>query len=781
MKKRIRTLCLLLLAAWILLPLCACGKGGNPDEEIHVDGEGWLTHVYRGTPFALPERYSVVGTAADYDPETGVFRCVARILPETVPGEGITFARLEVTEEGIRSEIPLTPAEGTALQTGLYDGDTLYLIENADTEAALRRIDLKTGEEAPALDLAPLFRLSSANFFYIHHLAVDGDGNLCLYSFPEILVLSPEMKVRGSYEAKSMNGFAADGDGNVWAYGHFRELGGNGMGKIKADGSGFETTVSLPAEAQQILFAKGHDLYAVTDSGIAGYDYTEDSRISETGETVVSFLNSDLSISEGNVQALYGPDLFLASERDSEGTVWALYRHAEDIDLGKITAVRIALASTGSAADQVRMKAVEFNKSRAAPDIRIEILDYGPESENGGDDPDAGENRLALEISTGTAKPDLVICPPDGPVMKAGVKHGWFRDLTPYTERPGICRSDNILGCVKRTFTDENGRLFALTNRFMVRSEPIVSTPSVLGEYADRGSWTLSEFLDFAESLPEDTVLMENLTRERAPRILLGTEGYASFIDMAAGTCSFDGGTFARYLDFIASLPSQAEYRAHSPYGLAEMDPADRFPYYRDGKIALASKSLRGLDVFVSLEALFGTKDWVLIGRPSDAGYGVPITPSAVYAVTAEEDRAEAAWEVLEALMTPSRSERILIDMIPAFVSTLEPSLEELENSAFYVQYGGGGMSSRGKEGEWWDGYNSKPGFDAEFTEEDALRLRDLLENRLGVPYREAADEEIAAIADEEISAFLGGVGTSEDCAAKIQSRAGIWIAEHRR
>ncbi|MBQ3862253.1 MAG: hypothetical protein II779_17150, partial [Clostridia bacterium] len=156
MKKRIRTLCLLLLAAWILLPLCACGKGGNRDEEIHVDGEGWLTHVYRGTPFALPERYSVIGTAADYDPETGLFRCVARILPETVPGEGITFARLEVTEEGIRSEIPLIPAEGTMLQTGFYDGNTLYLIENADTEATLRRIDLKTGEEAPALDLAPL-------------------------------------------------------------------------------------------------------------------------------------------------------------------------------------------------------------------------------------------------------------------------------------------------------------------------------------------------------------------------------------------------------------------------------------------------------------------------------------------------------------------------------------------------------------------------------------------------------------------------------------------------
>ena len=37
----------------------------------------------------------------------------------------------------------------------------------------------------------------------------------------------------------------------------------------------------------------------------------------------------------------------------------------------------------------------------------------------------------------------------------------------------------------------------------------------------------------------------------------------------------------------------------------------------------------------------------------------------------------------------------------------------------------------------------------------------------------------ISAIIEEELSAFAAGVGTAEDCAAKIQSRVSIWMAEH--
>ena len=37
-----------------------------------------------------------------------------------------------------------------------------------------------------------------------------------------------------------------------------------------------------------------------------------------------------------------------------------------------------------------------------------------------------------------------------------------------------------------------------------------------------------------------------------------------------------------------------------------------------------------------------------------------------------------------------------------------------------------------------------------------------------------------AEIVEEEISVFLGGASLAEDCAKKIQSRAGIWLSEHQ-
>ena len=40
-------------------------------------------------------------------------------------------------------------------------------------------------------------------------------------------------------------------------------------------------------------------------------------------------------------------------------------------------------------------------------------------------------------------------------------------------------------------------------------------------------------------------------------------------------------------------------------------------------------------------------------------------------------------------------------------------------------------------------------------------------------------DEEILFIVRDEVMSFLDGVGSAGDCAAKIQSRASLWLSEH--
>ena len=71
------------------------------------------------------------------------------------------------------------------------------------------------------------------------------------------------------------------------------------------------------------------------------------------------------------------------------------------------------------------------------------------------------------------------------------------------------------------------------------------------------------------------------------------------------------------------------------------------------------------------------------------------------------------------------------------------------------------------------------PGWVSVPTAEDFARFEAFLDNDAGYPLTERLSPVITSIIKEEISAFLSGKGTAEDCAKKIQSRASIWMAEH--
>lgn len=71
-----------------------------------------------------------------------------------------------------------------------------------------------------------------------------------------------------------------------------------------------------------------------------------------------------------------------------------------------------------------------------------------------------------------------------------------------------------------------------------------------------------------------------------------------------------------------------------------------------------------------------------------------------------------------------------------------------------------------------------EPGYIIDFTEEDTERIMKILDGD-ALRISHIVPVEVTEIVNEEISAFLAGHGTSADCAAKIQSRASIWLAEH--
>nr|MBQ4320179.1 hypothetical protein [Clostridia bacterium] len=388
----------------------------------------------------------------------------------------------------------------------------------------------------------------------------------------------------------------------------------------------------------------------------------------------------------------------------------------------------------------------------------------------------AGARKLLNEMLNGLYKPDIITASTVTDMVLGQVyDYGLYTDLYPFIDTSTKIKRDDILGCVDRTFGTSDGKLWAIGANFSVQT--LIGPESVLGK--DPG-WTLSEFIEFAESLDEDVLLMEGLTRDSASRTLLGANGYGMFIDRGTNKCDFENPEFIRYLNFLKTLPATYE-EADALVGV-EWD--QRYKLYHSGKIALRSQSYYGLNDIVSEEARFNTKDVNRIGYPTktegEVGTYMDIAP---YVITSFCEYPAEAWSFIENLIAPEKVEgeqfRSGRDGYPILKSALDELFKEYYTYFFEVDISGNGMS--------WGEYNPEHnrfssdhnGYQKFFTKEDAAEVLDWLDNVVGTPIEGQIDPDLAEIIDSEITDYLGGVRSAEECARMIQSRAGLWLAEH--
>ena len=749
------------------------GKTENPTDV--------LTHVFRPESFAIPENYSFNGQILPrYDEEAGTLTYLAACWKSWEDENGMWQSEtvseiVTANTETVLHETQLPLDKDETLTCGLFTKDGLL--------GTVSRFDFKKGQESFRLlswkigpdgaevwaengDMGTLFESNKTlGWFRVERMAEDADGYLYLASRQEVVVLTPELEKFFSVMTPDyIDSMAVSGDGRVWVMGSL----GNGQVLCPVDRENLSfgdplPLSALPEGANELFFGPGHDFYYRSGNGLYAADFSESGTKDVSDELILDFMNSDLSRDSASILAVYGPEAVLMSEQGENAAVPSIYRKAPDVDLSAVTVLR--LVHTGQPEISLAGKITYFNKSHDG--VRIVIEDYRT-----GEDIIGGEKQLAAEMATGS-RPDIVITSQSGPALSYVVKHGLFADLKPFTEREGLLNRDNLMGCVKRTFTDGDGRLFCLTPSFWIQT--VVSTDELLGKYAGRDSWTAEELLDFATSLPSDRLLMEGLTRSSAAYMLLGPGGYACFLSEDGKTASFDSDLFIRYLNYIASLPAREEYDAHPPIEGLNADVSERYQLYHEGKIVLKQKVLTEPTSFLGMELDFGTKDWRLIGQPTNGNCGTAISADSVYLITtADSERAELAWRALEMLFEPDAISGA--QGIPGLVSEFDKVVREYYLYDFAFAFSG--TSSRDLKDSWFPLTLTEPGILTEFTEADERRIRDILDNHCGIPFALSANEDVTAIVNEEISVFLGGVGTAEDCARKIQSRVSIWLAE---
>ena len=554
-----------------------------------------------------------------------------------------------------------------------------------------------------------------------------------------------------------LNGVVSRGD--IYVISHFDK--GQGIAKVNPETKSFDDPIYPGDNTRQLMFGDGYDLYVELEDGIYGCSFTEEGVVSVM---LMDYTNSDISRSSFTAIAMLDKDTLIASDRSSENSL-QLYKKVPDIDLSNIRTVEIV--STRGFDYFTTIGIVQYNK--AHHDTRLLVTDYSKYATE--ENYQAGREKLINDIITGLYKPDIILTDNYSTVAENLIKNNIFMDIGTLIDNDAGMKRDDILGAVIRACSTSDGQLWGLPSSYNI--DTLVGKTDTLG---GRTSWTFSEMIEFAKTLPEGTTLMQGLSQQSAFYQLDGF--FTQFIDLENNTCDFENENFYNILNFIASLPAEYDYSA-------DRNSDNRYEKFQNGQIALYSMHLRDAASILEPECVFNTKDYTFIGFPTygENTRGGIISCSNIFVVTKFCENTDIAWDFIKSVAAPdgdSVSRSFGGRDLPILRESLRKLCEVFYDYEFEFYYsGGGGYGPRDPDNPHTQDDLNEPGILTHFTPEHTEALINYIDNDCGSPITEAIPDELQSIITEEITSFTGGAKTAEECAKVIQSRVKIWLSEH--
>ncbi|MBQ8642728.1 MAG: hypothetical protein IJ480_11000 [Clostridia bacterium] len=467
------------------------------------------------------------------------------------------------------------------------------------------------------------------------------------------------------------------------------------------------------------------------------------------------------------------------SYNGSIGVQMSLYAPAPDRDLSEMTVLTLACRSGNAAMEKA---VLDFNRSHT--DAYIKIVSY-EQYEHPSEWITEGTSRFDLELETGLLKADILVNYTLDPI-----------DLYPLMT--GTIRQEDIAGCIRNTY-ENDGKLTSIAAEYS-----LYSLVGKTEELEGKTSWTLAEFLDFAEGLEAGEYLIEEVGKDNYQQILFRDTMYASFI--RDGQAYFNDPLYLRYLEWIESLPKTGQKLMSDSANLKQAVIAGEYSpeelgwtelegveenLYHNGAIKLISHELQGTrtlnigNIYAVLElcCLFDTTDLTFIGYPTIDASGVQASYSGtVYSIPSTCKDPALAWEFIESVLMqaqPEVPEEVddIWDLTEYFTTWTPPAeayLEAMTGVGMYIGY----EMNNYVVGRALDLSSRGPGAYAELDEDMLAMIYNMIENG-GTKTNMLELDEITEIAAEEESRYLAGAITAEECAEIVQSRVSIWLAEH--
>lgn len=348
--------------------------------------------------------------------------------------------------------------------------------------------------------------------------------------------------------------------------------------------------------------------------------------------------------------------------------------------------------------------------NRSSGEYRIEVVTFSS----------ATDLQLLMQSDT---PPDLICWDGDWvespPSARLYAAKGYLADLEPLLEQDEEFSMDDLIPRCVELLRETYGGMYVLPYAFYART--IMAPREYVGD--DMG-WTLEEFCNMANSLPDDVTLWSS-GGDTLLSMILGTNG-SRFVDYEAGTCDFENQTFIDLLNVCRDRCTEGDDTEDDMLQVIPiMGQFAQFTYNNLLPAKAAGKTL--------------------IGYPGAEGNGMCLTFQQCMSITASAKHPDAAWQFLRMFLSDDVQKETRI-----FTPIREDVYQELEN----------------------DMVKNNPD---EATQEEYAEA-------IAMPYDAGCvmvyDDPAMEIALEEAAAFFAGDKTAEDTASVIQSRVSIYLGE---
>lgn len=297
-----------------------------------------------------------------------------------------------------------------------------------------------------------------------------------------------------------------------------------------------------------------------------------------------------------------------------------------------------------------------------------------------------------------------------------------------------------------------DGKLYRFPMDFGMHG--LVGPTRLLGE---RSGWTIEEFDEFADGLPEGAVVFPNTSKKWLMQYFLASS-MSTFVDYNEGMVNFDSPEFCRLLEFINTYGGE-ELDFDDP-SLGEWDNPvgyiDTQELMTQGMLAIDFGWLYSVSEISDGSVTMFEEPVTYIGYPSPDRSGMVCSPGPTFSIFADCNNPQVAWSFISMCIgEESQKENSLLSGIPIHQGVLEEKTEQVLNMP------------KTDTASWY-------GFTG-VTREDVDIFLGLVDS---ISALSGEDNEIFMIVDEEAQAYYQGAKTAEEVAAIIQNRVSNFVSE---